>query len=39
MTVQNGVEESPDTSGNAEADRNEVQHFRDWRNVDGGSDD
>ena len=39
MTVQDGVKESPDSSGNAEADHSEVQHFRDWRNVESAADD
>jgi len=38
MTVQDGVKEDPDPSANVEADRNEVQHFRDWRHVKNESD-
>ncbi len=33
MTDRDRVKETPDPSGNAEADRSEVQHFRDWRHV------
>lgn len=38
MTDKDGVKETPDSSGNAEADRNEAQHFRDWQNVESASD-
>lgn len=38
MSVHDGVKESPDSSSNSEADRSEVQHFQDWKNIESESD-